>query len=117
MSGHKRNLKDLAEAALSILAAGGLDSGDGARTARAARDGIEFNISLSGPDPAPEFPDGICPPEIVRETPGWTGTHTLKVMTPLNVLEISWNEGEAPRIMAFSRGTWEDALGALAGRG
>jgi len=38
------------------------------------------------------------------------GAATLKVMAPLNVLEISWNGGEAVRIMAFSRGTWEEVL-------
>jgi len=95
-------VKDLADLALAML--------DGGETRQASLPGTEFSIRYTGPDPAPEISADVCTPETVRLTPEWEGACTLKVMAPLNVLEISWNQGEAVRIMAFSRGSWEDAL-------
>ena len=95
-------VKELADLAMALLA--------GAENWEQSAGGIQFSFRYWGPNPAPEISDQVCPPEIVRETPAWSGACTLTVMAPLNVLEISWNEGEAVRIMAFSRGSWEDAL-------
>ncbi len=95
-------VKELADLAMVLLA--------GAESRELSAGGTHFAFHYWGPSPAPEISDQVCPPEIVRETPAWEGACTLKVMAPLNVLEISWNEGEAVRIMAFSRGSWEDAL-------
>jgi hypothetical protein len=95
-------VKELADLALAIRA--------GAGSGQAPKNGTEFTIRYTGPDPVLEISDEVCPPDVVRLTPEWTGACTLKVMAPLNVLEISWNVGEPVRIMAFSRGTWEEAL-------
>ena len=96
------SFKELAILALALL--------DGAGSRELTLAGTEFALTYCGPTPVPELSDEICPPEVVRESPEWVGAATLKVMAPLNVLEISWNGGEAVRIMAFSRGTWEEVL-------
>ena len=69
---------------------------------------------IPGPDIPDPPPPGIAPPELARETMDWTATHTLKVMALLDVVELAWRAHEPPRIIAFSRGDWEDALSALA---
>ena len=95
-------VKELAGLAMALLA--------DAESRDVSAGGTQFAFRYFGPKPAPAISGDVCPPEIVRETPEWEGACTLKVMAPLNVLEISWNEGEAVRIMVFSRGSWEDAL-------
>ena len=103
------SLSDLARAALAVV---GKRGGPGVH--EAVMDGIQFVITLDGPDLPDAIPEKFAPPKMVRESTSWTGTYTLKVAEPLIVLEIAWKPGEPFRLMGFSRGSWEDALTRLA---
>ncbi len=118
MSTAARSLHELAGMALAVLRRDG-DGGDGDQTdgmfhaSSQTGDGPPLELYLSGPDIPAAPPDGIAPPELVRDTMDWTATHTLKLLAPLTVFELAWRAGEPPRIIAFSRGDWEDALAEL----
>ena len=109
-------LTALAEAALGVLARDGERDGEGWRHRSETGDGQAFDIRCEGPDlPAAIPAETVVSSEIPRD-PGWRGTHRLVVAPPLIALDLCWNPGEPLRIMTFSRGDWEDALLALAGR-
>ncbi len=115
MSTPARGPHELAGMALAVLRRDG-DKSDGTFRATAqSGDSNPLELSLAGPDIPTAPPDGIAPPELVRDTMDWTATHTLQVRAPLTVLELAWRAGEPPRIIAFSRGDWEDALAELVG--
>lgn len=109
MSAETPSLSDLAQAALAVV---GKRGGPGVHAA--VLDGIQFAITLDGPDLPDAIPEKFAPPKMVRESMDWTGTYTLKVAAPCIVLEIAWNPGEPFRLMGFSRGSWENALTRLA---
>ncbi len=117
-----RSLHELAAMALAVLRRDGTgpEGGGSNGTFRATAqtgDGKLLELSLSGPDIPAAPPDGIAPPELVRDTMDWTATHTLKLLAPLTVFELAWRANEPPRIIAFSRGDWEAALAELAAAG
>jgi hypothetical protein len=116
-------LKDLAEAALALLARDGTASeggggNDGDKTWRVEKsspEGVTFDVSLSGPDlPAGVPTETAHPADIPNERP-WTGTYRLAVAAPIVAFDIYWRADAPLRIMTFSRGDWEDGLKALAG--
>ena len=109
-------LTALAEAALAVLAQDGEREGPGWRFATRTADGQAFEIGCLGPDLPGSIPaETILPTEIPKD-PGWRGSHRLTVAPPLVAFDICWTPGAPLRIMTFSRGDWEDALLALAGR-
>ena len=115
-------LKDLAEAALALLARdgaaadGGVNAGDKTWRATAeSPDGVAFDVSCSGPDlPANVPTETAHPGDIPKDLP-WTGTYRLAVAAPIVAFDIYWRADAPLRIMTFSRGDWEDGLKALAG--
>ena len=109
-------LTALAEAALAVLARHGERAAAGWRFETETRDGQAFEIACAGPDLPASIPaETVLPTEIPKD-PGWRGSHRLTVAPPLVAFDICWTPGAPLRIMTFSRGDWEDALLALAGR-
>ncbi len=115
-------LKELSEAALALLARdgaatdGGVNDGDQTwRVETDSPDGVNFEISLSGPDLPAAVPALTAHPgDIPKERP-WTGTYRLAVAAPIIAFDIYWRADAPLRIMTFSRGDWEDGLKALVG--
>ena len=109
-------LTRLAEAALAVLARDGERAAAGWRFETRTADGQAFEIGCAGPDlPAAIPAETVLPTEIPKD-PNWRGAYRLTVAPPLVAFDICWTPGEPLRIMTFSRGDWEDALLALAGR-
>jgi hypothetical protein len=115
-------LKELAEAALALLARdgvttdGGVNPGDKTwRVTTTTPGGVALEVSCSGPDLPEAVPDEtIHPADIPKQLP-WAGTHRLAVAAPIVAFDIYWRADAPLRIMTFSRGDWEDGLLALAG--
>lgn len=111
----EKSLHELASAALRVVGRDGAPSPGGARIAQHGATG--FTVRLDGPGQPREVPAEFAPPQLVRRTRTWRGTHVLSVRAPLKVLEISWNADEPFRIFNFSRGAWEATLTAWAEKG
>jgi hypothetical protein len=82
MSAETPSLSDLAQAALAVV---GKRGGPGVHAA--VLDGIQFAITLDGPDLPDAIPEKFAPPKMVRESMDWTGTYTLKVAAPPDGLQ------------------------------
>ena len=120
MSATPDALRRLAETALSALGRDAALSGEtaaigdgGWRRTLVSAD-VPLTLSLMGPDLPAGVPLQTASPQMVRENPAWTGIYTLKVRAPLTVLELAWTPDQPLRVLAFSRGSWEQALAALA---
>ena len=98
---------DIARAALAVLRRQGRRAAAGGWAYSADR----FNISLTGDDLPPDVTAAIADTRLVAASLGWRGAYTLKVSAPRTVFEITWSANEPVRIMVFSRGEWERALG------
>ena len=109
-------LTALAEAALAVLARDGERDGAGWRFETRTPDGQAFGIGCEGPDLPASIPAETILPTAIPTDPGWRGAYRLTVAPPLVAFDICWTPGAPLRIMTFSRGDWEDALLALAGR-
>jgi hypothetical protein len=115
-------MKELAEAALALLARdgvateGGVNAGDTTwRVTTNTPGGVAVEVSLSGPDLPTAVPDETIHPAEIPNLRPWAGTHRLAVAAPIVAFDIYWRPDAPMRIMTFSRGDWEDALKALAG--
>ncbi len=114
-------LKELAEAALALVARDGVVSNEGEnpgdktwKVATTTANGFAFEVSCRGPDLPTSVPGlTVSPAEIPKQRP-WVGTHRLVVAAPLIAFDIYWRNDEPLRIMTFSRGDWEDGLRDLA---
>ncbi|MDZ4780250.1 MAG: hypothetical protein SGJ19_08360 [Planctomycetia bacterium] len=105
-------LAELAEAALSLLAARGQrETGGGTSIHVKTTLGVpHLDIRCTGPDlPKAVSAQTAHPSSIPKQRP-WVGTYRLAVKAPLLVFDIYWNPGEPLRIMQFSRGDWEREL-------
>ncbi len=109
-------LAALAEAALAVLARDGEPGEAGWRMRTETQDGQPFEIRCDGPDLPSAVPAETILPSDIPKDPKWRGTHRLTVAPPLVAFDICWTPGAPLRIMTFSRGDWEGALLALAGR-
>lgn len=107
-------VRRLAEAALAALGRDAEALADGGWRRTAVSGTVPLTVSLSGPDVPAGVPPETASPQMVQEDPKWTGAYTLQVRAPLIVFELAWNPDEPLRIVAFSRGDWEQALAALA---
>ena len=114
-------LRELAEAALALVARDGVASDEGVnpgdktwKVTTTTPNGVAFEVSCSGPDlPAAVPTETIHPAEIPKQLP-WVGTHRLVVVAPIIAFDIYWRDDAPLRIMTFSRGDWEERLMALA---
>ncbi len=114
-------LKELAEAALALVARDGVVSDEGEnpgdrtwKVATTTPRGVALEVSCRGPDLPTSIPsETISPAEIPKQLP-WVGTHRLDVVAPIIAFDIYWRDDAPLRIMTFSRGDWEDGLLALA---
>ena len=114
-------LKELAEAALALVARdgavsdGGENPGDKTwKAVTASPSGVAFEVSCCGPGLPASIPgQTLSPSEIPKQRP-WVGTYRLAVAAPIVAFDIYWRGDEPLRIMTFSRGDWEDGLLALA---
>ena len=109
-------LTALAEAALAVLARDGEPDGAGWRYRTGTGAGQAFDIGCDGPDLPAAIPAETVLPSAIPSDPKWRGLYRLVVAPPLVALDLCWTPGEPLRIMTFSRGDWEDALLAMAGR-
>jgi hypothetical protein len=108
-------LKELAEAALAVLARNATASENGWLFSTKMSDGLGLEISCSGPELPPSIPALTVFPGDIPKEPDWVGTYRLKIAVPLVAFDISWREDEPLRIMKFSRGDWEAELFAIEG--
>jgi hypothetical protein len=73
-----------------------------------------FEIAMRGPDLPSAVPETIVFPADIPREPKWRWTHRLVVAPPLITLDLRWRADSPLRIMAFSRGDWEEQLKSLA---
>lgn len=106
----------IARRALSFLGRGGARDANGMLSAQGEVAGLRLSVALTGPGLPDDVPPALASPAQVRDTIAWGGTYLLVIRAPRNVFEIAWNLDDPVRIMAFSRGDWEDALAQLAVR-
>ncbi len=114
-------LKEIAEAALALIARDGVVSDEGEnpgdktwRVATTAPDGVAFQVSCRGPNLPASIPGQTVSPAVIPKQRPWVGTHRLVVAAPIVAFDIYWRGDEPLRIMTFSRGDWEGRLLALA---
>jgi hypothetical protein len=107
-------LKELAEAALAVLAKRGSRDAGGVVVTTTSASGVRFDIRCSGPDLPATIPGETIHPSMIPKRRPWVGAYRLMVKAPLLVFELYWNEHEPLRIMQFSRGDWEHDLRAQA---
>jgi len=113
-AGAAASLRELAEAALAVLAGTGThvadQDGDGWQARVDKADGPPLELVCRGPDLPVTVPEGIAPPGLIPTQRPWAGTHRLVVTAPLIVFDLYWTPGQPLRIMTFSRGDWEAVL-------
>jgi len=105
-------LKELAEAALALLAVSGARATDGSAWSCATTTpaGTRFDIRCTGPDLPRTVPAQTVHPSMIPKLRPWVGKYRLIVSAPLLVFDMYWNADEPLRIMNFSRGDWERDL-------
>jgi hypothetical protein len=108
-------LTEMSEAALSLLARDGAETGDGGwRLQTETPAGVKFDISLAGPNLPTHIPDQSIHPTLIPAERPWVGDYRLIVKAPLIVYDIYWKPDAPLRIMTLCRGDWESELTALA---
>jgi hypothetical protein len=112
-----------AEAALALIAAGGVVSEDRERPdgpifmwGGKSSTGDRIELELQGPDVPSRVPDEVIRPGEIGKDPKWHGTYRLIVRVPIVALDFAWRTGEPMRIMTFANGDWAGELLRLAGR-
>jgi formate hydrogenlyase subunit 6/NADH:ubiquinone oxidoreductase subunit I len=114
------DLKILSEAALTMLARHGAKADHiGGTSSRycytKTREGVPFNITLTGPDLPLSVPSEMILPSDIPKDPHWRETYHLSVAPPNIALELTWGPDDPLRILNFSRGDWETQLLKMAG--
>ncbi len=114
-------VKELAEAALALLARDGAPSEGGPnpgdktwKTTTTSAGGVVFEVSCSGPDLPAAVPDEAAHPADIPKQRPWLGSYRLVVAAPNVAFDIYWRADAPLRIMTFSRGDWEAGLLELA---
>lgn len=117
-------VKEMAGAALSLLATDGALEADGGSSGQKTGQkswhletrspgNVAIKICCTGPDLPAAVPSETVHPTEVPKDRSWTGSHRLTIQAPLLAFDLYWHPGAPLRIMTFNRGTWEDELLAL----